>query len=234
MRSKYLGIKAFIKNSINVFMPHSKYYWALRYWRRKYKEEGGQFYNSHYRKLMLAMADEADDSFMSGKIVADFGCGPRGSLIWIESAKKRIGIDVLADKYVKRFKLLDQPMTYVQSTENSIPLPNNYVDVIFTINAMDHVDSFEMMCKELIRILKSGGYFIGSFNLEEPATETEPQTLTEGIVKNHLLNHLRIESYRIANKGLGGNTYSNFFIPHQPNLSGPRYLWIKAKKPPTN
>jgi hypothetical protein len=27
---------------------------------------------------MLAMAEETDDGFLAGKVVADFGCGPQG------------------------------------------------------------------------------------------------------------------------------------------------------------
>ncbi len=33
---------------------------------------------------MLAIAKREDDEFLSNKIVADFGCDPRGSLAWIK------------------------------------------------------------------------------------------------------------------------------------------------------
>ena len=234
MQKRSKKFKSLIKRTLSLFIPNSKYFWALRYWRKSYKKEGSQFNNRHYRKLMLAMAGEKDDSFTSGKVIADFGCGPRGSLLWANSAKERIGIDVLTDAYVKRFKLRNQPMIYVQSTEYHIPMQDDSVDILFTMNAMDHIDNFDVICKEVTRIIKPGGYFIGSFNLDEPPTETEPQTLTEEIVKLYLLNYLRIESYRIANKGPDGSIYANFFIPHQLNLSGPKCLWVKAKKPPTN
>ena len=46
---------------------------------------------------MLAMAEEPTADFLAGKIVAAFGCGPRGSLVWAPNALLRIGIDVLAD-----------------------------------------------------------------------------------------------------------------------------------------
>ena len=40
-----------------------------------------RFSNAHYEKLMLSIADEKDDNFLEGKIVGDFGCAPRCSLI---------------------------------------------------------------------------------------------------------------------------------------------------------
>ena len=116
---------------------------------------------------MLAMAEEPDDNFLKGKIVADFGCGPRSSLFWASSASLKIGIDVLADRYADEFtdNIISHGMIYLKSTEKVIPLPSNFVDVMFTLNAIDHVDSFSNMCSEIIRVLKPGGDFIGSFNL---------------------------------------------------------------------
>jgi hypothetical protein len=50
----------------------------LDFWRSRYKIDGGVFVNSHFEKCMLQMAEEKDDSFLAGKVVADFGCGPKG------------------------------------------------------------------------------------------------------------------------------------------------------------
>lgn len=58
----------------------------LSYWQQSYKDSNGNFKNSHYKKNMLAMAEENSESFIENKIIADFGCGPCGSLAWAESA----------------------------------------------------------------------------------------------------------------------------------------------------
>ena len=63
-------------------------------------------------------------------------------------------------------------MCYVRSTEKTIPLPSNYVDVLFTLNAIDHVARFEVMCKEILRILAPGGDFFASFNLDDSGIYT--------------------------------------------------------------
>lgn len=98
---------------------------ALSYWQGRYKFNKGKFNNSHYEMFMLAMAEEHNDNFLKGKIVADFGCGPCGSLVWARSASLRIGIDVLADRYADEFTghIISHGMIYLKSTENVIPLP---------------------------------------------------------------------------------------------------------------
>jgi SAM-dependent methyltransferase len=206
----------------------------LNFWRSKLEMDKGRFGNSHFQRLLLAMADEANGDFLSGKIVADFGCGPRGSLVWASSALLRIGIDVLADRYADEFKenIVSHGMIYLKCTEKVIPLPPDFVDIIFTLNAMDHVDNFPIMCKEIIRVLKPGGELIGSFNLEEPRSTCEPQRLNEGIIKENLLKHLEMQSYRTNKKGPQGDLYAPFFdgvSSYQAGQEG--YLWVRARKP---
>jgi len=206
----------------------------LSFWQSRLEIDKGKFKNSHYEKLMLAMAEESSDNFLKGKIVADFGCGPRGSLVWAHSAILRIGIDALADRYADEFtgNVTSHGMIYLKSTENVIPLPSDFVDIMFTLNAIDHVDNFSVMCAEIIRVLKPGGQFIGSFNLEEPASSCEPQQLNEMIIKENLLNNLEVQSYRITKKGPQEDLYAPFFsggLSYEPGQEG--YLWVRARKP---
>jgi hypothetical protein len=64
----------------------------LAFWKSRLEIDGGTFQNSHYERLMLGMAGEPDAGFLAGKVVADFGCGPRGSLVWASPARMRIGM----------------------------------------------------------------------------------------------------------------------------------------------
>ena len=205
----------------------------LNFWRKKYRAESNNFQNSHYRPLMLAMAAETDENFIRNKIIADFGCGPRGSLVWAKEALMRIGIDVLVDKYFDYFadNMISHGMIYVKCTENTIPVPTGSIDVLFTLNAMDHTDSFPKMCSEIFRILKPGGELIGSFNLGEPTTVCEPQTLTAELIKTNLLINFSIISYRISNKGPYQNPYGPLLEGKQSYHEGEEgYLWVRAKK----
>jgi SAM-dependent methyltransferase len=214
---------------IRMLPPTVKYEHELAFWNHEWEQEGRCFQNDYYKDTMLAMAQESDDSFLTGKIVADFGCGPRGSLVWAKSARLRIGIDVLTEVY-SRFEIRNHDMVYVESSEKRIPLPSGYVDVMFTLNAMDHVADLDAMCAEIRRVIVPGGTLIGSFNLDEEPTLCEPQTLTEAQVKESLLKHFDIVSYRTASKGPKGAAYSHFNDDSPAPVSGERYLWVRAIK----
>jgi SAM-dependent methyltransferase len=215
----------------------------LNWWRNRFEIDGG-FNNSHFQKLFLLMAGETNGEFLRDKVVADFGCGPRGSLCWAKSASLRIGIDVLADRYADIFtsNIISHGMIYLKCTEKVIPLPSDFVDIIFTLNAIDHVDNLPAMCSEIIRVLKAGGNFIGGFNLEEPPSVFEPQMLNEAIIKKYLLDFLEIQSYRITKPGPGPfetvsleqsdeNLYAPFLNENLSYESGEKgLLWVRAKK----
>ena len=211
-----------------------KYTSELEFWKGRYRIDGGTFSNDHFERVMLGMSERDDDQFLSGKIVADFGCGPRGSLRWAKSAAVRIGIDVLADVYVDEFIELPHQhgMVYLKSTEKVVPLPDNFVDVMYSLNAIDHVDDFEQMCDEVIRVLKPKGELICSFNMEEPPSVCEPNQLSEKLVKECLLSKLDLVSYRITRKGPPEDQYKPFFdgaeLSYQPGEEG--YLWLRARK----
>jgi hypothetical protein len=209
-----------------------KYARELSYWDARWQAEGRRLGNEHYERIFLAMAGEKDQTFCTDKIVADFGCGPRGSLCWATKARARIGIDVLADQYCRRLGAAGHNMVYVCSSETTVPLPSNYVNVLFTLNALDHTYEFSRICNELIRILAPGGDLIGSFNLDEPPTPCEPQTLTLERVENHLLRHLCIITQRIAPRGPADDVYRfmNDPVSGENNSSTPRVLWVRARK----
>lgn len=205
----------------------------LQYWKSKYIEEGNSFRNKHYQIWMLNLLETNSVNIFSDKVVADFGCGPRGSLSWIENAKVKIGLDVLALEYLTNFSrtLKKHGMIYAATTETHIPLPDNYVDILFTINSFDHVSCPRIMAKELLRILKPGGIFAASFNLYEPATLTEPQTLKYEDIEDRFFPALKDIKTRISYKNIG--SYDNILtnkLLDKPDPSRPCTLWIKGAK----
>lgn len=206
----------------------------LSYWRGRYTQENGKFDNAHYEKLMLEIASEENEEFWKGKVVADFGCGPRGSLAWAKAPSVRIGIDVLTPRYLEEFgsTLITHNMIYVPSTEEYIPIPNEMVDCLCTINSLDHVKNLELMCQEILRIMKPNALLLASFNLNEPASPCEPQMLTEKLLEQVLLKYFDIETYRLARKGKD-STYEEFLKNNLvDNLAAEEVgiLWVRARK----
>ncbi len=214
---------------------HGKHNEELAFWREQFEANSERLTSAetiaYYERLMLAMAEESTADFLAGKIVADFGCGPRGSLVWAANALIRIGIDVLVDRYADEFPntIRSHGMIYVKSTEKIIPLPSDFVDVLFTLNAIDHVTDFPAICSEIIRVIRPGGLFIGSFNLNEPWSITEPQRLNEKDIDVHLLDCLDIRSYRASRQGQGYEPFLTGDTEYEPGEKG--YAWVKATKP---
>lgn len=213
---------------------HSKLSYELRYWRECYMKEGCKLRNDFYEELMLSISDEASDAFLDGKVVADFGCGPRGSLVWVKGAAMRIGIDVLAQRYIQNFptEYRKHDMVYVTSTEQSIPIPDGFCDVVYTVNSLDHVRNLLSMCNEIRRILKPGGEIIGSFNLNHPPDRAEPQTLSENMLRKMLFRDYEIVHWWVSAPGLVEDLYRPLFDRELVDpKGGEAYLWARAIKP---
>lgn len=223
---------------LSVFDSHDKKYdEELKYWIGRYNAENHSFENGFYKKIMLGMAQELDDSFLKNKIVVDFGCGPRGSLAWTQAPKLRIGVDVLIDRYFDCFgKEMYDNYLYIKSTEKYIPIPSEFADVVYTMNSMDHTNNFEVILNELFRILKPGGELIGSFNMNEPATPCEPQSLTYELLRELLFPKLKIQHKLTAFNGAKlkppRGTYDCFFDQSmsQPSETDLSILWFRGKK----
>lgn len=208
----------------------AKYKGELQFWADRFTAENGDFRNAHYQKYMLAMAGEDSDAFLSGKIVADFGCGPRGSLAWVQATRLKFGIDVLADSYTDLFtgSVLRHGMVYVKCTERTIPMPDAFVDVMFSMNSLDHVDSFDIF-QEVVRVLRPGGLFYGSFNLNEPASSCEPQSLTLEMLRSSVFPFFGDLGIRVANKGKRG-AYDHLMAgeEHPYDPAKEQILWFKG------
>lgn len=211
-----------------------KYSEELNFWRGWVKEHGAEPETEYYRRFMMDMGGIQDQAFFDDLICVDIGCGPKGSLTWLNNARAAIGIDPLADAY-RPLGIRTHNMVYLWSKAEAIPLPSHYADVVFSMNSLDHVDSLIAVCKEIRRILKPGGFFIGSLNLGEPPTATEPWTLTEGFLHEHLFDGWESEFYEVRPR-LSTNDhfgpYRYFYEPCPEELlkgEGPRALWCRFR-----
>jgi SAM-dependent methyltransferase len=223
---KALGRKLF-------YLFRSKEQTELGYWKKCFRQEGYTFQNDHYQRLLLAMAAETDDAFLRDKRIADFGCGPRGSLSWIDSTHTKIGIDLLATAYLQHFHAVmkKHDMIYVNATETLIPIPDAYLDIIFILNAFDHVADIKIMAAELRRILKQGGELIGSFNLNETKTKAEPHSLCETWLRKSFFAGYEISSWRISARPQSGYLYQPLLDDKLlPVDDDPAILWVRARR----
>ena len=203
----------------------------LSFWVSRLKEEGCPANEpGYYAKFMMDMGGIADPSFFDDKVCLDIGCGPRGSLTWLANARARIGVDPLADAYME-FGIGRHPMVYLACGVEQVPLPSRYVDVVFSMNSLDHVDDIKAACREIRRILKPGGHFIASLNLDEPRSITEPWTLSEAFLAKNLFRGWTREFYELRPK-CDPDLYRYFYTDcpqHLMNRAGPKALWCRMR-----
>ena len=208
----------------------------LNYWRGYIAQADTASEAAYYQKFITDMGAINDPAFFDGKIVLDIGCGPMGSLTWMTGARARIGLDPLAADYAE-FGIAQHDMVYVCCGAETMPFPSGYVDVVISMNSLDHVDDFYAVCLQIRRVLKPGGHFVGSLNLNEPPSKCEPWMLTEDLLHKHLFEGWEREFYkvrpRISQDGPFA-PYRYFYEDCPPGLldaEGPQALWCRFRKP---
>lgn len=151
----------------------------LAYW-NKCKEKEGDLTNDHYEPFYTE-AFELAPTFYAGKRLLDIGCGPRGSLEWADQTMERVGLDPLADKYLK-LGASKHKMTYLNAPSEAMPFADGHFDVIASFNSIDHVDDLDQTIREITRCLKQNGLFLLMVDIHRVPTICEPQTTDWNIV----------------------------------------------------
>ena len=214
----------------------TKYEEELGYWESYVASQGKAPETEYYRKFMMLMGNISDSTFFNGKVCLDVGCVPKGSLTWLTDARVAIGLDPLAEQY-GRFGIASHNMVYLACGAEAMPLVSGTVDVVFSMNSLDHVGDFPKACSEIRRVLKPGGYFIASLNLHEPPTPTEPWELDEEILEKLLFYGWQREYYEVRPRLQAEGPfapYRYFLEPYPPELmnqDGPQALWCRFRVP---
>ncbi len=148
--------------------------YELTYWRWRYFREK-ELSHSWYQALFTELP-EIDESLYSNKKVVDIGCGPRGSLEWLDDAEIRVGVDPLLTDYLK-LGVDKHSSSYVASQAENLPFKSSSVDIVTSFNSLDHVDDLALTLNEIERVLVSGGYFVLLVEVHPKATLSEPITI---------------------------------------------------------
>ena len=115
---------------------------------------------SHYRALF--------EPFVSfeNKTVLDLGCN-RGYLLHSFLQRENftaIGADLVSYYLSDARRDYGDKIQFIQSTPTSIPLPDNSVDVVYTIDTVEHLSQPKELFMDVFRVLKPGGQFLIHFN----------------------------------------------------------------------
>jgi len=200
----------------------------LYYWKSVKKEEK-DLSSKHYQQFFTSNFDLNKEFYINKKIL-DIGCGPRGSLEWADMASERIGLDCLADEYLK-LGADKHKMTYVNAPAEKIPFDDDYFDIISSFNSLDHVDDIDNTIKEIKRVLKPKGIFLLITDVNHEPTVTEPLTLSWDIINEFEPEFEKIEEKHYEKQnGIYKSIRENRIYDHTDVTKRPGVLSVRFKK----
>ena len=89
--------------------------------------------------------------------VLDVGCGISSVLHHLKG--QRLGIDPLADEYVKLYKYPDG-INIIRGVGENMPFPHEHFDLVLCCDTLDHATNPRKTADEIYRVLKPGGLLI--------------------------------------------------------------------------
>jgi len=102
-------------------------------------------------------------------VIVDLGCGEGDSREFFQKRNpdiKWIGVDIADSPEVRsRARSGDEFVTYDGVT---LPFKDNYCDLILCKQVLEHVQKPRELLREVFRVLKPGGYLVGSTSHLEP------------------------------------------------------------------
>lgn len=170
-----------ILSDFPVLQTRVKRWNELLFWRKTLMQAKGNFYNAHLKEFYTTFFG-LDFEHYAGKRVLDVGCGPVGSLEWATNAARRVGLDPLADDYVKLNKG-KHAMEYVQGPSEQMPFPDGSFDIVAMFNALDHVEDVQKTIGELSRVTAPVGDLLLIYEINHPPSITEPHMLDADLIK---------------------------------------------------
>ncbi len=138
-----------------------------------------------YTRYREALA--LDAGALAGKRVLDVGCGPLPNLLAFADAERH-GLDPLVDRYRAAGFPLDvwehEGITYHHAPAERMPFEDGFFDTVVSVNAIDHVDDFGAVAREIRRVLRPGGEVRLQVNYHPP-TVTEPVHIDDAAMHEH-------------------------------------------------
>lgn len=138
-----------------------EYQWWIQYLKKKNPSEYLDKKIQYWNKILGAIEDVV--AIQPTDTILDAGCGPAGIFIALHNNKVE-AIDPLLSKYVNLpvFK----PSNFEWTNFRNIPIESledkEKYDVVFCLNAINHVNDINLCCKNLVDSLKPNGFLIMS------------------------------------------------------------------------
>jgi SAM-dependent methyltransferase len=117
----------------------------------------------YWHTLLDALPDEVH--FGADSRVLDIGCGGSSVLLGLNEGRL-VGVDPLMDRYLEKFPFLRQrsDIEWINAMAEEIEFDEPF-DVVFAINALDHVYDPAQAVGHIAGVLRSGGHCVVTLNV---------------------------------------------------------------------
>jgi 2-polyprenyl-6-hydroxyphenyl methylase/3-demethylubiquinone-9 3-methyltransferase len=138
--------------------------WWQRYFAGKDKQQYYAWKRQYWNGLLAQIADVIP--LEHANTIADLGCGPAG-IFTVFEGKEVTAVDPLLDTYAQTLSFFDKKdfpyTTFInQRLEDYQPAQSH--QVVFCMNAINHVADIELAYDRLIAATKPGGYIVVSID----------------------------------------------------------------------
>ncbi|MEH2324645.1 MAG: class I SAM-dependent methyltransferase [Nostoc sp.] len=117
----------------------------------------GQIKYEHLHRYALCV------DYVAGKHVLDIACGEGyGCALLANAAKSVVGVDISSEvvEYATNEYSTYNNVRFIVGSCDSVPLPDNSIDVVTSFETIEHHDKHEEMMQEIKRVLKPDGVLI--------------------------------------------------------------------------
>lgn len=127
-------------------------------------------------------------------VILDIGCGPYDCISAIPG--RHIFLDDIMDVYVDKLSASHDGLRICARTE-LMPVATSSVDIVYSVNMIDHVDDMSETILEIHRILKhTGKVYLQTYFNSHPLLETEPGVFDRNFLDNHVSPYFNTEFIR--------------------------------------
>ena len=137
-----------------------------RWWRRYLRGKSKDAYLDWKREYWKKFISDTNVTIPAGCKVLDAGCGPAGVFIVLPQAQVT-AIDPLLDKYagtLPHFDRKDYPWVQFQTVSLEQFKPTDTFDLVFCLNAINHVADLDLALDQLLQPLNPGGVLVLSID----------------------------------------------------------------------
>lgn len=161
--------------------------------------------------------------------ILDLGCGAGDSATFFEENLPNVdwhGVDIEDSPEVRARKHDDVRISCFDGVH--LPYPDNHFDIVYTRQVFEHVRHPDLLLRDVTRILKDGGAFVGSVSYLEPYHSYSIFNFTPyAIVKLFDSAHLKLLELRPSIDGitvilrqlLNKPRFLDFFFEHTSPLN---------------